>query len=96
MSSCPASQLYSSTAGQDMCHDVMMNVEALQADRRSHAAWALSRPPPFETEAVRQLLAALKDDVTPAKPGFVLHIAHVSAAEVLPLLAEAKAQGTGS
>ena len=42
---------------------------------------------------MRQLLAGLRDDSTPHQPGFVLHMAHVSAAEVLPLLAEAKAEG---
>ena len=42
---------------------------------------------------MRQLLAGLRDDSAPHQPGFVLHVAHVSAAEVLPLLAEAKAEG---
>ena len=65
----------------------------VQADKRSHATWEAQRPPSFETAAVRALFEALRADKAPPSPGFVLHIAHVSSAEVLPLVAAAKAEG---
>lgn len=70
-----------------------MLYSTVQADVRSHATWLAQRPDSFETDAVKALLSALREDSTPAGSGFRLHIAHVSSAQVLPLLAKAKAEG---
>ena len=71
----------------------IMLCNTLQADVRSHATWLAQRPDSFETDAIKALLSAMREDSTPAAQGFRLHIAHVSSAQVLPLLAKAKAEG---
>ena len=71
----------------------ILRTDIVQADVRSHATWLAQRPDSFETSAVTALLGALRAEKTQAAPGFRLHIAHVSSAQVLPLLAAAKAEG---
>ena len=65
----------------------------LQADVRQHATWLAQRPDSFEVDALEALLGALRRDGTQAASGFRLHIAHVSSAQLLPLLKAAKAEG---
>ncbi|HET9984474.1 MAG TPA: allantoinase AllB [Longimicrobiales bacterium] len=57
------------------------------ADPRRYATYLASRPPAAEVEAVRLVLSLCREF------GARVHIVHVSAAEVLPLLAEAKRAG---
>jgi allantoinase len=57
------------------------------ADPRRHATWVASRPPAAETAAVELLLALCRET------GARIHIVHVAAAAVLPLVAAAKAEG---
>ena len=50
-----------------------------QGDPRQHATWLASRPRRFEQTAVRALLGALRATAgSPTKPGFRLHIVHLS------------------
>ena len=50
-----------------------------QGDPRQHATWLASRPRRFEQNAVRALLSALRATAgSPTKPGFRLHIVHLS------------------
>jgi allantoinase len=63
-------------------------VEArLTSSPRSYAAYLSSRPDPWEVEAVRLLIALAREH-----SGRV-HIVHLSSAESLPLIAEARATG---
>jgi len=56
-------------------------------DPRSYAAYLASRPPHWETEAVKLMIRLSEEyDVH-------VHIVHVSAAEALPLIREAKRRG---
>jgi allantoinase len=57
------------------------------ADPRSHATWAATRPAAAEVDAVRLLIELCRE--TRVR----LHIVHVSAADVLPLLRAARAEG---
>lgn len=57
------------------------------ADPRRYATYLASRPPAAEVEAVRLVLSLCREF------GARVHIVHVAAAEVLPLLAEAKRAG---
>jgi allantoinase len=57
------------------------------ADPRRHATWLATRPPAAEEKAVRLLLGLASDY------GARLHVVHVAAASVLPLLAGARAAG---
>ncbi|HEX2189869.1 MAG TPA: allantoinase AllB [Longimicrobiaceae bacterium] len=56
-------------------------------DRRAHATWLRSRPPEAEVEAVALLLRLCREY------GTRVHVVHVSAAEVLPLLRDAREDG---
>lgn len=63
-------------------------------DPLQHATWLASRPRRFEQNAVRALLSALRATAgSKTKPGFLLHIVHLSDADLLPELAAAKAEG---
>jgi allantoinase len=57
------------------------------ADRRSPRAWAASRPPSCEVEAVELLVRLARETGCPT------HVVHVAAAEVLPILAAAQREG---
>jgi allantoinase len=57
------------------------------ADPRRHTTWLETRPPAAEAEAVRLLLRLASEH------GARLHVVHVAADSVLPLLAEARAAG---
>ena len=51
----------------------------LQGDPLQHATWLASRPRRFEQNAVRALLSALRATAgSKTKPGFLLHIVHLS------------------
>jgi allantoinase len=56
-------------------------------DPRSYAAYLRSRPPEAEVEAIRLLIRLCREF------GARIHIVHLSAAEALPLLREARANG---
>jgi allantoinase len=53
-----------------------------------YAEFLASRPPSFEMRAVKELIALAKSNATPP-----IHVAHVSAAEVLPIITKAQHQG---
>lgn len=55
--------------------------------RRTYAAYLASRPPEAEVEAIAMLLRLARET------GARVHVVHLSAAEALPLLAEARAAG---
>ncbi|MDQ3606425.1 MAG: allantoinase AllB, partial [Gemmatimonadota bacterium] len=57
------------------------------ADPRSYSAYLRSRPPEAEVEAIRLLIRLCREF------GARIHIVHLSAAEALPLLREARANG---
>ncbi|MBI4546240.1 MAG: amidohydrolase family protein [Gemmatimonadetes bacterium] len=57
------------------------------ADPRAYATYLRSRPPEAETAAVTLLLRLCREYGVPA------HVVHLSAAEALPLLLEARAEG---
>ncbi|HEX5759831.1 MAG TPA: allantoinase AllB [Thermoanaerobaculia bacterium] len=57
------------------------------ADPRAYSTWLLSRPPVAEVEAVELLVLLAR------ATGARIHVVHVAAAEVLPLLAAARAEG---
>ncbi|HWD79251.1 MAG TPA: allantoinase AllB [Kribbella sp.] len=61
--------------------------EAAQPDGASYAAFLASRPRTAENEAVRHVADLARET------GCRVHILHVSSAEVLPLLAKARADG---
>jgi allantoinase len=60
---------------------------APDADRRRYATYLASRPPAAEIEAVELLITLCRET------GARIHIVHVSAAEVIPLLRAARAEG---
>ena len=69
-------------------------VYSLQAAPQSHATWLAQRPDAFEFTAQSELLSMLeKLDAQGHTPGFGLHLAHVSSADCLPLIAAAKERG---
>jgi allantoinase len=55
---------------------------------RSYASWLASRPQAAEVEAISLLVELLR-----AAPGAHVHIVHLSAADALPVLREAQADG---
>lgn len=69
----------------------------------SHATWASSRPPAFEVAAARDIVAALRavrashstlwGNATAAGSAFRVHVAHLGAAEALPIYLEAQTEG---
>jgi allantoinase len=67
-------------------------LRAMASRSRDHYDWVLSRPPAAEVEAisllVRHARSCAKVDLTPR-----VHVVHVSAADALPVLAEAQAGG---
>lgn len=63
------------------------NSEWTQGDTRAYANYLASRPKSWENEAVRLLIRLCRDT------GCRTHIVHLSSAEVLPDIAEAKALG---
>lgn len=56
-------------------------------ERRRHTLWESSRPPLAEVAAVQLLIDLCRET------GCRVHVVHVAAAEVLPLIAAAKAEG---
>ena len=56
-------------------------------NRRSHAEWVVSRPPECEVRAVRLMIDLCREF------GTHVHIVHVAAEEVLPLIRAARAEG---
>lgn len=59
-----------------------------QEQSYQYAAFLESRPPSFETRAVNALVA-----LTRYAPSLPIHVAHVSAAEVVPIIQEAQSRG---
>ncbi|MEM1179592.1 MAG: allantoinase AllB [Acidobacteriota bacterium] len=57
------------------------------ADPQSYATWLAARPPRFEVDAVRSLLELVE------QTGCRVHVVHVAAADVVPMIREAKASG---
>lgn len=57
------------------------------AQGRTYASYLASRPPEAEVEAITDLVAAVRETGSPA------HVLHLSAAEALPVLAAARAEG---
>jgi allantoinase len=57
------------------------------SDPRSHATWLASRPPGAEVEAIALLIALCREFGTP------VHIVHLAAAEAIPMLRAARAEG---
>lgn len=53
-----------------------------------YATFLASRPPSFEIRAVNELIALAKNNASPP-----IHVAHVSAAEVLPIISKAQHEG---
>ncbi|KAK9811373.1 hypothetical protein WJX72_002753 [[Myrmecia] bisecta] len=65
-----------------------------KGDPTKYATFLATRPRDYEKNAVAMLLDILKKDTQrAAKPGFLIHIAHLSNADLLPQLAAAKASG---
>eukprot|EP00967_Tisochrysis_lutea_P068220 scaffold89263_cov18-Tisochrysis_lutea.AAC.2 len=60
----------------------------MQGPPNEYPTFLASRPPLFEREAVRLLIELLDKDITPASPGFSVHIAHLSDAGCLPMIKE--------
>jgi allantoinase len=60
---------------------------AFAANPRRYAAYLATRPPQWESDAIGLLIGLCRDHGSP------VHIVHLSAAEALPLLAEARAAG---
>jgi allantoinase len=56
-------------------------------DPRAYATWLASRPPAAECEAIALLIALAKET------GCRVHVVHLSAAEALPMIREARASG---
>ena len=59
---------------------------------RRYAAWASSRPPAAEVEAIARLIGHARS-LAAAGLGARVHVVHVSTAEALSLLAEARVEG---
>ena len=57
------------------------------ANPRAYATWLASRPPQAEADAIAMLIRLCREFRAP------IHIVHVAAAEALPLIAKARAQG---
>jgi len=57
------------------------------SDPRAYSTWLDSRPPVAEVDAVRMLIALCREFETP------IHIVHLAAAEAVPLLRAARAEG---
>jgi allantoinase len=55
---------------------------------RSYESWLMSRPQAAEVEAIEMLVELLK-----AAPGARVHVVHLSAADALPVVAQAQADG---
>ena len=47
----------------------------------------------MEYDAIKLLIRLLKEDKTPAEPGFTLHVAHLADADALPMIEAAKKKG---
>ncbi|WP_058189187.1 allantoinase AllB [Terracidiphilus gabretensis] len=62
-------------------------LSATNADWRLYSTWLTSRPDSSEVEAIRLLIQLAEEFQTP------IHIVHLSSAEALPLLAEARQRG---
>jgi allantoinase len=60
---------------------------SLRGDPRAYATYLRSRPPEAETEAIRLMVALCREF------GARVHIVHVAAAEALPVLRDARAEG---
>ncbi|MFP5503579.1 MAG: allantoinase AllB, partial [Candidatus Sericytochromatia bacterium] len=58
-----------------------------EGDPRAYATFLASRPATFEVEAVKMMIALCRETRCP------VHIVHLAAAEALPLIAAAKAEG---
>lgn len=64
------------------------------SDPRKFATWLTMRPRSFEQTAIRHLVELLQNaDSRASKPGFHLHIAHLSDSTSLPMIRTAKQQG---
>ncbi|KAI3435951.1 hypothetical protein D9Q98_002009 [Chlorella vulgaris] len=65
-----------------------------EGDPREHSTWLAARPRRFEKNAVRALLAALREGASNStKPGFRVHVVHLSDADLIPEFVAAKAEG---
>lgn len=64
-----------------------LHVVAASADPRSYATWLSSRPARAEVDAIALLIALCREF------GARIHVVHVAAAEALPVLAAARAEG---
>ncbi|EFN54312.1 hypothetical protein CHLNCDRAFT_31701 [Chlorella variabilis] len=76
--------------------DVPQEVGGQAPGPREHSTWLASRPRRFEKNAVRALIGALRATAANAtKPGFRLHVVHLSGgyAELVPEIVAAKAEG---
>jgi allantoinase len=62
-------------------------IECASLPAREHATWLRSRPPEAETEAIDLLVRLCREY------GTRVHVVHLSAAEALPLLRDARAEG---
>ncbi|KAK3272117.1 hypothetical protein CYMTET_19568 [Cymbomonas tetramitiformis] len=69
--------------------DPPLDAPAPEGDPRSYLAYMSSRPREWEKRAIKQLIE-LAEELQPAPR---IHIAHLSDADNLPILAEAKARG---
>uniref|UniRef100_A0A7S3QQ76 allantoinase n=1 Tax=Dunaliella tertiolecta TaxID=3047 RepID=A0A7S3QQ76_DUNTE len=70
--------------------ELVSDIPKPQGPPNEYPTFLASRPPLFEREAVRLLIELLDKDITPASPGFSVHIAHLSDAGCLPMIKEAK------
>jgi allantoinase len=57
------------------------------SDARAYATWLASRPPAAELDAIRLLISLCREFRTP------IHIVHLAAAEAVPMLRDARAEG---
>ena len=64
----------------------------VEAGERRYSAWAASRPPAAEVEAIERLVRHMRALAARGLTARV-HVVHVSAAEALAVLAEARAEG---
>ncbi|TQV92921.1 allantoinase [Cordyceps javanica] len=70
-------------------HEGAPKVDATSADATAYQSFLDSRPPSFETCAVEEILS-----LAHLAPQLHLHIVHLSATQVIPLLKDARAKGT--
>ena len=69
----------------------------MQSDPRKFETWLRMRPRSFEQEAVKHLIELLQNaDSSKSRPGFHLHIAHLSDSDSIPMIRTAKQQGESS